>query len=208
MIPRILPALALLVAPAAAQTSTFTGVLEAATTSPCVSATHSVSHNGALMKSSTLDLNQYLGTAQKFTADFVSGPCPMWDVTSVSPATSTLTFCGTPAIGNLIRLRVGPTGVIGQWYLCWSVNPLFGPIDSTLGSVMIAPPFHSLGSGATFGLDSYFEAGIPADPALVGLTIYAQGARHDIGPVGPLELTNPTSFEILPFTGLYILPSC
>ena len=206
---RILATLALFVAPALAQTATFTAIIEPATQpSICQEETHLVACNGALLKSTTLDLNQYVGKPYRFTAKLGGVTCNVWNVTAVAGAPATLTFCGSAAPGCPIRLRVGPSGVIGMWFLWWSPSSAFVPLDATLGTLMLGAPAYSLGSGPTATATPYFETVLPSSPALVGLTVFAQGARMDIGPVGPLQLTNPTCFTIAPFMPPCATPGC
>jgi len=190
--------------PAVAQTATFTAVIEQATApSICQEETHAVVCNGALLKSTTLNLDQYVGKPFTFTATLGGVTCAIWNVTSVSIAKATLTHCGSAALGCPMRMRVGPTGVIGQWFLWYSLASDFQPLDPTTGTLMLGAPFHFLASGPTAGANPTFDFVMPSDPALIGLDIFAQGARMDIGPVGPPTLTNPTCFTIAPF-----LPPC
>jgi hypothetical protein len=44
---------------------------------------------------------------------------------------------------------------------------------------------------------------LPNDPSLQGVHLRFQGARQDIGPVGPVQLTN-----VLPVTLVPFLPPC
>ena len=49
---------------------------------------------------------------------------------------------------------------------------------------------------------------IPNLPGIVGLDVHTQGAFMDIGPVGPLRLTNPACFTIAPFLPPCSQPGC
>lgn len=189
---------------ARAQTATFTAIIEQATVpSVCQEETHLVSCNGTRLKSTTLDLNKYVGKPFEFTAQLGGVTCEVWNVTSVALPKGTLTHCGSAALGCPMRLRVGPSGVIGQWFLWYSLASDFQPLDPTTGTLMLGAPLHFLASGPTAGPNQTFDFVMPTDPALIGLKFFTQGARMDIGPVGPLTLTNPTCFTVAPF-----LPPC
>ena len=199
---------AILSSPVSAQatpkTATFTAIIEPATMpSICQEETHLVTCNGALLKSTTLDLNKFIGKPFEFTATLGGVECDIWNVTAVTNAKATLVHCGSAAPGCPMRMRVGPSGVIGQWFLWYSLKSDFQPIDATTGTLMLGLPLHFLGSGPTAGPNPTFDFVMPNTPGIVGLDIFAQGARMDIGPVGPLTLTNPTCFTITPF-----MPPC
>ena len=203
-----LAALALATAPAAAHQATFTAVLEPAGPSFCQEESHVVACNGARVRSLVVDLTQYEGKPFTYTADLAGVTCDVWYVTSVAPPAATLVVCGSAAPGCPVRLRVGPSGVIGQWFLWWSPQTAFLPIDATLGTVMLGTPSWFLGSGPTAGAPPYHEAVIPNLPGIVGLDVHTQGAFMDIGPVGPLRLTNPACFTIAPFLPPCSQPGC
>ena len=201
-------AASLLPAPAGAQT-VFTGVIEEATlASFCQEETHVVTCNGTLLKSTTLDLDKYIGVPTKFRANLRGVECPIYDVFDASPASSTLVACGNPVPGCPMRFRVGPTGVIGQWWLYLSLQPTFVPINPTLGTVQIQQPAILIGNGLTFGETAALDVVLPETVAYTGLTLYLQGIRQDVGPIGPPELTNSICFTILGPSPPCFLPDC
>jgi hypothetical protein len=196
-------------AQATTPTVTFTAIIEPATLpSICQEETHVVACNGALLKSTTLDLTKYEGKPFEFKATLGGVECKIWNVTSVGPAKGTLVHCGSAVPGCPMRMRVGPSGVIGQWFLWFSLSSDFVPLDPVTGTLMLGAPLHFLGSGPTAGVNQTYDFVIPNSPSVVGLDIFAQGARMDIGPVGPLTLTNPTCFTIAPFMPPCAQPNC
>jgi hypothetical protein len=188
---------ALAARPAPAQV-VFTGEIEKATlASFCQEETHVLECAGVLLKSSALDLAAFEGKVFEFTAEARGVECLIYDVTAVESASAHLVRCGNPVPGCPMRFRVGPTGVIGQYWLWLALSPTFLPLDQVTGTWMLNPPFFLLGSGLTFGDGSAVDIVLPPDPSLTGLTLFLQGARQDIGPIGPIELTNPLCFQIL-----------
>ena len=174
----------------------------------CQEGTHRLDCHGLRLASSTFDLTALEGQLLRFGVVQRGVLCDVYEVVEVGVATATLEWCGTPSPGCPVRLRVGPTGVIGAWSLWAAAGPAFFPLDEVTGSVLVQPPALFLGSGLTFGEEAYFEASVPDDPALVGAPLWFQGTRHDIGPVGPLELTNVECFTILPAKLPCLLPDC
>lgn len=175
----------------------FTGVIEPATTpSTCQEESHFVECSGKLLKSTTLDLDAYVGKTFRYTAVPRGVTCEILDVVSVEPASATLVTCGNPVPGCSVRFRVGPTGVIGQWSLFMSLSSDFVPLNPIAGTVMLGFPYVNIGSGLTFGETAALDIGVPPVLALTGLKLYFQGIRNDIGPIGPKELTNPVCFTV------------
>ena len=107
-----------------------------------------------------------------------------------------------------MRFRVGPTGVIGQWWLWFSPSPGFLPIDPVTGTLLLGSPIFFLGSGLTFGGGATKDITLPADTSLTGLNLWMQGARRDVGPIGPIQLTNSVCFTILGPSPPCVLPDC
>ncbi len=187
----------------------FTGVIEKATIpSFCQEETHILTCSGVRLKSSTLDLSKYEGINTKFTADSRGVTCTIYDVTAAEPPTATLVACGNPVPGCPMRFRVGPTGVIGQWLLFLAFDSAFVPMTAPLGSLQLATPIVFLAQGQTFGPTAALDVNLPNNLALSGLELHMQGLRQDIGPVGPLELTNAICFTILGPSPPCIQPGC
>ena len=193
-----------LAAPGSAQV-VFDGVIDNATLpSFCQEETHYLTCSfpdpsiptGVLLKSSTLDLDKYVGKHARFTANLVGVECDIYDVTAVQwPPPGTLTWCGAPVPGCPMRFRVGPSGVLGQFWLFAALAPAFQPVDATLGTILLQPPVFLIGQGLTSGAP--VDLTLPTDPAITGLSIFLQGLRQDIGPIGPPSLTNAACFTIL-----------
>lgn len=187
----------------------FTAVIEKATLpSICQEETHVVTCNGTKLKSTTVDLNNYLGKPYLFTANLEGVTCDIWNVTAVSAPPATLVHCGSAVPGCPMRLRVGPTGPLGQWFLWYSTKSAFQPLDPVTGTLMLGPPYIFAGTGYSAGTSTTFDFTLPSNPALIGLKIFAQGAHQSIGPVGPLRLSNPTCFTILPPMPPCTQPNC
>lgn len=196
----------------------FTGVLEKAQlASFCQEETHYVTctspspgvPTGVLVKSSTLELEKYEGKVARFTAQPRGVECTIYDITDAQlPPPTWLDLCGNPVPGCPMRARVQPTGVIGQWFLWVSTSPTFLPLDPVTGTWMLGFPFYFLGAGGTAGADAAFDFTLPPNPNLTGVSLYFQGAFRDIGPVGPLQLTDPRCFTILGPSPPCFLPNC
>lgn len=200
---------AALLAPAAAAQVRFTGVVQKTTLpSICQEETHYLECTsplpafpsaGVLLKSSTPDLDAFVGKNTRYLAVARGVECTVYDVFDAAPPTSTLILCGAPVPGCPLRFRVGPTGVIGQFWLWMGLAPDFVPLDATTGTWQLGSPFFLLGSGFTVGTpeETAVDIVLPADPGLTGIPLWVQGARRDIGPVGPIELSNSLCFKIL-----------
>lgn len=197
---------------------TFTGILQKATLpSICQEETHYIECTGpiagqeigsVLVKSTTLNLDAFVGKPHRFTCVAAGVTCLIYDITSATPATAFLETCGTPAPGCPVRFRVGPTGVIGVYALFASGAPGFLPIDSVLGTAFLSQPVTLIASGTTFGATATVDVGIPPNASWIGTQLWFQGVRADVGPVGPPEATNPVCFTVLSSTVPCILPGC
>lgn len=196
----------------------FTGTLAPATlASFCQEETHYIRCTGpfpgqeigsVLVKSTTLNLDQFVGVPMRFTCFAAGVTCLIYNITDASPATSFLSWCGTPAPGCPVRFRVGPTGVLGVYALFVSGAPGFVPLDPITGTAFLSAPAIMIASGSTFGATAAVDLSIPSDPSWVGTQLWFQGVRADVGPVGPLEATDPACFTVLPSTVPCFLPGC
>lgn len=213
---QLVPLLALLLAPAAAAQVTFTGVIEKVTLpSICQEETHfltcsgptAMSPTGVLLKSSTLDLTPFEGKVATFTAQARGVTCLIYDISAVdtTPA-ATLEMCGTPGLGCPMRFRIHPSSSLGEFWLFLAASPGFTPIDPVTGTVLLGPGFLLVAHGMT--PPGQVDVVIPADPALTGLDLWLQGARRDIGPIGPITATNAVCFEIPGFVFFCETPGC
>jgi len=207
---------AALLAPAASAQVTFTGVIEKATLpSICQEETHFIactgttpdSPTGVLLKSSTLDLTPFEGKVATFTAQPRGVTCLIYDITAVdtTPAAS-LEMCGTPGLGCPMRFRVQPSTSLGEYWIWLSGSSGFAPIDPVTGTVMLGPGFILVAHGMT--PPGQLDVVIPADPVLTGLDLWLQGARRDLGPIGPITATNSVCFEIPGFVFFCETPGC
>jgi hypothetical protein len=86
--------------------------------------------------------------------------------------------------------------VIGQYWLFWSLAPAFLPIDASFGTLLLAAPIHLLATGLTSGANAAVDFQVPNNPSVIGLNVWLQGARRDVGPVGPIELTNSVCLTV------------
>ncbi|QDU66003.1 hypothetical protein [Engelhardtia mirabilis] len=191
-------------AQAAAQPATFTGVIESLPgPGPCNDAKYYLKCSGPLagsqdgihVRSLTVDLSPFVGQIIQYTSTYTPGPCASLSVLTAQLPQATLVKCGNAVPGCPMRLRVGPSGEIGQWSLYYSLAPAFLPIlpDATL--LISNPQF--LAAGLLFGDTATFDFTVPSGPSVTGLSIWFQGTRQSIGPVGPLRLTNAECLTIL-----------
>ncbi|MHC5210421.1 MAG: hypothetical protein ACYTG2_06875 [Planctomycetota bacterium] len=184
----------------------FTGSIEPASlASFCQEETHYLTctagtpgaPTGVLLKSTVLDLDDYVGKLTRFTAFPRGVECLIYDVVAAQPATSTLVSCGSPVPGCPMRFRVGPTGVLGQWVLFFSLSPDFLPVNPVKGTWLLGSPSFLVAQGSTSGSPTTLDIVLPPSVALTGLELWLQGARRDIGPIGPWEFSNAVCFTIL-----------
>ncbi len=205
-----LASLLALCAPAAHAQITFTGRIEKAfLPSICQEETHILVCNGARLKSSTLNLDPFIGSNVKLFAVARGVTCTIYDVTAVGPPTATLDFCGNPVPGCPVRFRVGPSGVIGQYWLFMSFGSAFLPLGTTAGTQLIANPVFLIAMGPTSGPpNDVVDLVVPPDPVFTGLSLWFQGIRQDVGPIGPPELTNAICLTILGPSPPCIQPGC
>lgn len=203
---RFLPVLALAASVAVAQRPfCITGVVE-----PVVSATvcmqgetHRIAGTGVYLRSSLVNLAPYVGQVVRVTGSDIGLTCRVVDVFTVSAPPAQLTGCGTPMPGCPIRLRVGPAS-LGQWALFGSFTSGFVPLgcsppDGIDGTILLGLPTFALASGLLTGTGGEHTIQIPAVPALAGVRVWFQGARQDLGPVGPPQLTNVVEMQLVPF---------
>lgn len=207
-IPRVLAVLAIaLAAPTAvAQTPVcITGMLEplAGATICMQGETHRLAGTAVFLRSSLLDLRPYNGQVVRVTGSEIGLLCRVVDVVTVSPPPAQLTSCGSPMPGCPLRLRVGPS-TLGQWALFGAFSSDFLPLGCTPpngidGTILLGQPTFALASGLLTGTGGDHTIQIPAVPALAGVRVWFQGARQDIAPVGPAQLTNVVEMQLVPF---------
>ena len=71
------------------------------------------------------------------------------------------------------------------------------------GTVLLGSPAITLVVAMFSGPFGEYVWALPNDPSLSGVQLQFQGARQDIGPVGPIQLTNVLPVQLVPF-----LPPC
>jgi len=174
--------------------------------------THEIDCSKVMLRSSAVNLNQFLGKTVELIGFDVGVTCPIIDVQQVLPAPATLIRCGSPTAGCPVKLKVCPVG-IGQWWLFLSFAPGFAPLGCSNpsggihGTFLLGGPVFVIGSGAgTMCGETLLN--IPLNNSLVGLQVFFQGARRNVGPIGPLQLTNPECFTIGPPSPACVLPNC
>jgi hypothetical protein len=178
----------------------------------CAPPTHTLECSEGIfgIQSNTIDLDLYIGVNVKLTAQGVSESCPLFEVLAVDAPQATLTVCGTPGLGCTMRLRSGPGG-LSQHMLLVSAAPGLFSSSVAKGSLLLSPPFITLAtSPAGFHPpEGYaFDFELPMDFSLVGIPIYVQAIRRDVGPVGPIRFSNAVCFAILGVPIHCIQPDC
>lgn len=174
--------------------------------------THMLECARVFLRSSSVNLARYNGQIVRIEGRDIGLLCTVLDVNRVTPAPATLIRCGSPSPGCPIKLKVCP-GAIGRWWLFGSFRPGFRPVDCqgmrffADGSLLLGVPGVTLVSGMPLGTCGELTINIPADPALTGLQAWFQGVRQDIGPVGPLQLTNAECVTLLPMRPCSV-PNC
>jgi hypothetical protein len=168
--------------------------------------THYLECTRVFLRSNLLDLNRFNGQIVRITGRDIGVTCRVLDVARVDPPPATLEWCGSPSTCCPVKFKVCPGG-LGQAWLFLSTAPDYQPLGcgNTLlgGTLLIAPPLIEVWSGMLTAGCGEVTIPIPCNNSLVGLQVWLQGARRDIGPIGPLWLTNAVCFRIAPF-----LPPC
>lgn len=167
--------------------------------------THLVSGTRVYLRSRTVDLNRWNGQLVRIEGSDISVTCRVLDVTQVTLPTAVLRLCGSPSPGCPVKLTVGP-GAIGQWLLFGSFQQGYQPFGCTFpvdGTLLLGGAISTVSGGMFGGPSGDTVIFIPLNPALVGLRVLFQGARQDIGPIGPPQLTNVELLVLSPF-----MPPC
>jgi hypothetical protein len=138
-----------------------------------------------------------------------SSTCIILDVISVTkPPDSSLEFCGTPALGCTIRMKVCPPGLSQFWLFAAVDNGYFPFLSTDKGTWLLGNPFITLTSGFMDLACAQIDIVIPPMPILVGVDVWMQSARKQFGPNQLPQLGNAICFEILPPVVPCITPSC
>lgn len=203
----------LLLAPlAAAQPSTppdvgITGVVQPNTGVVCANATHGLECTKVSLVSGNIDLTLFEGQMVKLLGNQTGATCPTIQVTGVQQPPSTLEWCGSPSPGCTMKFKVCPGG-LSQYWLFASLGQGYKPLHPNKGTWLLGDPFYLLAQGLGGGACHELSVQVPPVPIIVGLEVWMQGARRDIGPVGPITLTNAICFTITPPTPGCLAPSC
>ncbi|MCI0585758.1 MAG: hypothetical protein L0323_02835 [Planctomycetes bacterium] len=173
--------------------------------------THLLECAQVFLRSNVVDLNALVGQNVRLTGVDIGVTCTVIEVLAAAPANPTLEWCGTPAPGCAVKFKVCP-GAIAFAALFVSTAPgffpVFLPLNGTPEAVLLSPPFIPIppALGTTGCFDSTIP--IPPDLSLVGADVWLQGARMDIGPAGPMHLTNSVCLTIVPPLPFCAVPGC
>lgn len=171
---------------------------------------HSLDCTNVFLRSQTVNLANFVGQIVRIEGVDVGVTCPIIEVASVGQPFATLEICGSPSPGCQVKLNVRP-GAIGQWWLFASFFNGYQPLGCVQsgfldGTVLLQLPAVGVNSGIFMGPVGSTTIPIPNDPNLIGVRVFFQGVRQDIGPVGPLQLTNTECIQIRP--GPCTQPNC
>lgn len=198
-----------LAAAAIAQTPVcVTGVVQPVGPTICMQGeTHMLADTQIMLRSQLVNLQQYVGQLVRVEGNDIGLMCRVLDVAAVAPAPATLESCGTPMPGCQMKFKVQP-GAIGRYALVASLSPGFqpwgcSPPDWIDGSLLVGTPSVTLVVAMFPGPSGDYVWQIPNTPSLAGVALWFQGARQDIGPVGPVQLTNTLRVVLVPF-----MPPC
>lgn len=169
--------------------------------------THYLAGTQVYLRSSAVPLAQLVGQNVRLEGLDVGLVCRVIDVSAAAPASARLTYCGTPMPGCSLRFKVEP-GAIGMYGLFGSLAPAFVPLgcappSSIDGTLLLDAPIHVFVVAFFPGPSGDYVWAIPNIPSVAGTQVWFQGARQDIGPVGPIEFTNAQRILIAPF-----MPPC
>jgi hypothetical protein len=156
--------------------------------------THRLECTRIYLVSRAIDLNAWSGQIVDLEGVDRGLLCTVIDVTRIQPAAGTLQVAGTPVLGGTLSFTLSGPGLSWNGAFLGS-GPLFLPIDLSLGTLFVAPPFFLLAGGASGG-SAQFAVQIPVDPMLIGYEAFLQSVHQTIGPIGPPFLGNPICFAI------------
>lgn len=175
--------------------------------------THYLECTRVFLRSLAIDLTRLEGRLVRLVGRDIGVTCRVLEVVAAMPPIATLATCGTPSIGCPIKLKVCPGG-LGLFWTFVALRPGFHPLGcgglpgGFEGTVLLGQPAVTNGSGPLGAGCGEVIQRIPTDPNLVGLDVWFQGARVDIGPVGPFQLTNVECIRIGPPGPPCALPNC
>lgn len=169
--------------------------------------THFLAGTQVYLRSAVVPLPQLVGQNVRLQGHDIGLVCRVLDVSAAGPAPAQLDYCGTPMPGCSLRFKVTP-GAIGQYGLFASLGAGFQPLgcappDWLDGSLLLGWPIHTFLVALFPGPVGDYVWPIPNSPSVQGVQVWFQGARQDLGPVGPVEFTNVLRLVIVPF-----MPPC
>lgn len=169
--------------------------------------THRLADTSVYLRSSTVNLNAFLGQNVRVDGTDIGLLCRVLDVTAATPAPATLELCGTPMPGCSIKFKVGP-GAVGSYALAASfgsgILPLgCSPPDMLDGTWLLGSPAVTIVVAPFSGPFGEYTWPLPNNPSLQGVSLRFQGARQDTAPVGPAQFTNVLPVQLVPF-----MPPC
>ncbi len=162
-----------------------------------------VGDSNILLDDSEVDLAPFVGQVVGLRGQqllSVLCPNPILAVSSIETATSILDVCGTAQAGCPLSFRVGPPTISVNQVWASLGDPTFFPLDDSLGTLLLTPPFILVGS---HGPGQSFSATLPS---LVGVPVTFQGYHLEVGPiVNAGSLSNPVRISIAPPGGPFCL---
>jgi hypothetical protein len=123
------------------------------------------------------------------------------------PPPASLDWCGSATPGCDLRFVICPGG-LSQYWLWVSPGNGYHPLAPTKGSWLLGDPAFLVATGIGGAACQSVDIKVPADPGIIGVTLYLQAARRDIGPIGPAELTNSICLTILLTATPCVPPGC
>jgi hypothetical protein len=209
MRPSCLLAVVLAAAPIAAQVCV-TGVVERfAGPSVCMQPlTHRLVDTEVYLiaTGATVDLDRHLGQKVRVSGRDIGVTCHVLDVFRVDPPPASLVWCGSGSTGCPLKVKVCPVG-FGRFWIFAGLRRGYAPLGCAPagwfdGTLLIGDPVIQIAAGGA-GACGEVTLPVPFDNALVGVELFFQGARQDVGPLGPLQLSDAVRVRLAPF-----MPPC
>lgn len=157
-------------------------------------ATHIVKDTAVLLKSSTLNLDAFLGVTKRIIGSNQTVTCPIIEVTAVENGTFSVSVCNAPALGCAVTLDMCPSPTQGQYLLFVSPALGFAPAGVATGSFLLNPLFLTIGSGANTAVCQSAPLFLSGPSTLVGLELWFQAAS--VPTLGPPVLSSATKMTI------------
>ncbi len=176
----------------------------------CGPATHLVSGTNVFLWSDTVSLDASVGKLVQLLGIVTPSPSSGCHVIKVAlvidTPPATLEWCGSPQPGCSVKFRICPAG-LSQYWLFASMSQAFKPLSLTRGTWLLGDPSFLVAQGSA-GMCGEVTFVVPPLPSTVGINVWVQGARRDIGPVGPVSLTNVVVLTLMPVGPPCVPPGC